>query len=448
MPKVLIISPRFPPTNAADLHRVRVSLAHYRSFGWQPTILCVDSATADCIDDPELARSLPEDLPVIRVQAWREPKCRRFGFGQLGYRSLLPLYFAGSRMLRREAHPVVFFSTTVFLCFALGRLWKWRYGCSLVYDFHDPWYTEQPLYTRATVSGRRWKHRLDHWLARHLEKFVLRGADHVVSVSDGYVRTLSRRYRTPGPAKFTVLPFAASAEDYRFAETREIEQKVFRPDGRSVHWVYAGAIAPEMTPIVSMLFEAMARLWRQDPAFAARLRLDFVGTDYASAGRTEKRVEPLAREQGIEDFVAEIPERLPYFATISLYRACDAILLIGSVDGDYAPSKLFTCVLSGKPILALLHRRSPTSSIAAQMPNVFLATFDETPAEPGFRARLTQGLEWLRSPPRFDPAAIDAALQPWSAEELTRRQCAIFDRVSMSPALPARLSKARPHPLR
>jgi glycosyltransferase involved in cell wall biosynthesis len=447
MPKVLIVSPRFPPTNAADLHRVRVSVGYYRSFGWEPTILCVDPATADCIDDPELAQSLPEDLPVVRVRAWSELKCRRFGFGQLSYRSLLPLYLAGSRLLRRERRGVVFFSTTVFLCFALGRLWKWRYGCSLVYDFHDPWYREPPLFTRATVPGRWWKYRLDQWLARHLEKFALRGADHIVSVSDGYVRTLSQRYRTLDPTKFTVLPFAASADDYRFVEARKIEQTVFQPDGRSVHWVYAGAIAPGMTSIVSVLFAAVAGLLKQEPGFAAHLRLDFVGTDYASAGRAERRVEPLAREHGLEDAVAETPERLPYFETISLYRTCDAILLIGSVDSDYVPSKLFTCVLSRKPILALLHRRSPTSGIAAQMPNVFLATFDETPAEPAFRAQVMQGLAWLRAP-SFDPAAIDMALEPWSAEELTRRQCAIFDRVSMSPALPARLSKAPLHPLR
>jgi hypothetical protein len=446
MPKVLIVSPRFPPTNAADLHRVRVSVAHYRSFGWEPTILCVDPATADCIDDPELAQALPADLLVIRVRAWSEPKCRRFGFGQLGYRSLLPLYLAGCRQLRRERYQVVFFSTTVFLCFMLGRLWKWRYGCSLIYDFHDPWYRGERRYTGATVPGRRWKHRLDQWLARHLERFALRGADHIVAVSDGYVRTLSRRYPTLDPAQFTVLPFAASDADYRFAETREIARTVLPPDERSVRWIYAGAIAPEMTPIVSALFEAVARLRQQDPDFAARLRLDFVGTDYAPREHAEKRVEPLVRALGIEEMVAEIPERLPYFQTISLYRSCDAILVIGSVDSDYMPSKLFTCVLSRKPILALLHRRSPASGIAAQMPNVFLATFEETPAEPAFRKRIMEGLDWLRRP-SFDPAKIDAALQPWSAEELTRRQCAIFNRVSLSPVLPARLSKPRPHPL-
>src|SRR5438034_2143935 len=371
MPKLLIVSPRFPPTNAADLHRVRVSLVHYRSFGWEPTILCVDPATADCVDDPELAQPLPEDLLVIRVRAWSEQKSRRFGFGQLGYRSLLPLYLAGSRLLRRDRHQVVFFSTTVFLCFALGPLWKWRYGCSLVYDFHDPWYSGRPLYTRTTVPGSWWKHRLDQWFARHLEKFALRGADHIVSVSDGYVRTLSQRYRRLNPAKFTVLPFAGSADDYRFVETRKIGQKVFRRDGRLVHWVYAGAIAPEMAPVVSVLFEALSRLREREPAFMARLHLNFVGTDYASAGRAEKRVEQLAREHGVENAVEELPERRPYFEAISLYQACDGILLIGSVDSNYAPSKLFTCVLSRKPILALLHRRSLTSGIAARMPNVF-----------------------------------------------------------------------------
>ena len=80
------------------------------------------------------------------------------------------------------------------------------------------------------------------------------------------------------------------------------------------------------------------------------------------------------------------------------------------------------------------------------MPNVFLATFEDNPAEPAFHARVAQGLDWLRAP-SVDAAAIDLALKPWSAEEMTRRQCAIFDRVSIPSTVPDGLSKARPHPL-
>src|SRR5580704_15601074 len=132
MRKVLIVSPRFPPTNAADLHRVRVSLVHYRRFGWEPTILCIDPATSDCPEDPMLAQTLPPDIRVESVSAWEEAKCRRFGFGGLGYRSLVPLYFAGCRLLQESTYDVVFFSTTVFTSFLLGRLWKRRFSCKIV----------------------------------------------------------------------------------------------------------------------------------------------------------------------------------------------------------------------------------------------------------------------------------------------------------------------------
>ena len=447
MRKVLIVSPRFPPTNAADLHRVRVSVAHYRSFGWEPTILCIDPVTADCIDDPELAQSLPENLPVIRVPAWSEAKCRRFGFGQLGYRSLLPLYRAGCRLLRREHPAVVFFSTTVFLCFVLGPLWKQRYGCRIVYDFQDPWYNETLPYTPATVPGRWWKYRVDQWLARHLEHFALRRADHIIAVSQGYVASLSRRYPRLAPADFTVVPFAAGDGDYDFLRRRGIRQRVFRAAPGLVRWVYAGRGGADMAPVLSALFECIAALARDEPRFAERLRLHFVGTDYAPVGRARKRVESLAQQQGITALVEELPARLPYFEALSLYLESDAILLIGSIDRDYTASKLLTCVASKKPVLALFHRASLVAAIAERFANVRLATFDESPAEPGFRDQVARGIAWLRAP-SFDPAAIDAALQPWSAEELTRRQCAIFDRVSTSPALPARLSEVRPQPLR
>jgi hypothetical protein len=434
MPKVLIVSPRFPPTNAADLHRVRASLRYYLRFGWEPDILCVDPTTADCVNDPMLAESLPKDIPVTRVRAWNEAICRRFGFGQLGYRSLLPLYRAGSKLLRQERHDVVFFSTTVFLSFVLGPLWKRQFGCKIVYDFQDPWYSEQSLYTPETVPGSWWKYQLGQWLARYLEKFAMRAADHVISVSEGYVRDFLRRYPWLHSSKFTVLPFAASSDDYDFVRQHSIRQDVFRPDPEVVHWVYAGRAGSDMDPVLAALFKALTALRATDPHFISRLRLSFVGTNYASAERTYKVVEPLAYAHGTQDLVEERPVRLPYFEAISLYEASDAVLLIGSMHADYTASKLFPCVLSKKPILALFHRQSLVSRIATQFANVFLATFDEDPSDPAFHARVVEGIEWLRAP-KFDSTMIDAQLAPWAAEELTRRQCAIFDQVcSVTPS--------------
>jgi hypothetical protein len=433
MRKVLIVSPRFPPTNAADLHRVRVSLAHYRQFGWEPTILCVNAKTSDCAEDAMLAQCLPADISVIRVAAWDEAKCRRFGFGMLGYRSLLPLYFAGHRLLRQTRYDAVFFSTTVFTSFVLGRVWKRRFGCKIVYDFQDPWYSDTVLYSRDDAPGGWWKYGLDQMLARHLEAFALKAADHIVAVSDGYVTALTRRYPWLDRSNFTVLPFAASARDYDFIVKHNVEQTIFAPDDGHVHWVSAGRAGPDMAPILTVLFQTIAALKGRDPEFAARLRLDFVGTNYAPPNRTYKLVEPLANRCGVAELVSEHSVRVPYFEAVSLYRMSDAILLLGSVHPDYTLSKLLLCILAKKPILALFHRRSMATQIAAQFPNIFVATFDETPAETEFQKKITTGIEWLRAP-QFDPAVINARIEPWSAAALTQAQCAIFDQVSATPS--------------
>jgi Glycosyl transferase 4-like domain len=429
MRKVLIVSPRFPPTNAADLHRVRVSLAHYREFGWEPTILCVEAKTSDCAEDVLLAQSLPADISVVRIAAWDEAKCRRFGFGALGYRSLLPLYVAGCRLLRQTRYDAVFFSTTVFTSFVLGRLWKRRFGCKIVFDFQDPWYSDTILYNRDDAPGGWRKYRLDQMMARHLEAFALRAADHIVTVSDGYVAALTRRYPWLDRSKFTVLPFAASARDYEFAVGHGVEQEIFTPDREHVHWISAGRAGPDMAPILTVLFQAIAALRVRDPEFAARLRLDFVGTNYAPPNRTCKLVEPLAVRCGVAELVSEHSVRVPYFEAVSLYRISDAILLLGSVHSDYTLSKLFLCILAKKPILALFHRRSMATQIALQFPNIFVAAFDETPSEPQFLDKVAAGIEWLRAPD-FNPAAIDVRMEGWSAAALTQAQCAIFDQVS------------------
>lgn len=428
MPKLLIVCPRFPPTNAPDMHRVRQSLPHYTGRGWEATVLCVDAKTAGGIDEPMLEHTLPRGIAIVRVRAWPEAVCRCFGFGELSFRSLLPLYRAGTRLLRRERPDIVFFSTTSFICFTLGRLWKHRFGCRVVFDFQDPWYSEKIPYTRETAPGGWRKYMLDRWLARHLERFALKAVDHIFAVSSGYAARLSQRYSRLNPTMFTVLPFGVAADDYAIALAHPVDPSA-PPGEQALRWVSVGRAGPDMDPVLTVLFEVLAALKADDPSITKKLCLSFIGTNYAPPEHTRKLVEPLASALGVADLIVEVSTRIRYFEAISQYAASDAILVIGSADADYTASKLLTCVASNKPILALFHRRSLVGEIAANLPNVFLATFDDTPAEAGFRARVAEGVRWLRAMPQFDAAAIAAAWAPWSAEALTARQCAIFDRL-------------------
>lgn len=425
MRDVLIVSPRFPPTNAADMHRVRLSLPFYRACGWNPIVLTAEDETDGARDDT-LSRSLPDDLEIIRVKIWRADLSRKLGFGQLDYRAFVPLLRAGAQVIRKRKIQLVFFSTTAFLTFALGPIWKKRFGCKLVYDYQDPWYQGPVLpYTRENAPGSWRKYRLTQAIARKLEPIVMRASDHIISVSDGYVRMLQARYAFLTADHFTVLPFPASRRDYDIVEKQKIGHSIFAPDGR-LHWVYAGRAGPDMDMALSILFQALAMLKRQSPSLASKVRLHFVGTSYAPAGRSHKVVEPIAQSYGVADLVEEHSERIDYFQVLALYRDSDVVLVIGSESADYTASKFFNCLLSGRPLLVLFHRDSLVMRLAAGHVGVHIAAFGAS--QSAFEQDVEAGLRWaLTAPTRGEVDADDES--PWLADRATRVQCAIFDRL-------------------
>ena len=64
MRRVLIVSPHFPPLNAPDHQRVRMSLPHYAACGWEPVVLCVARVRQVGVMEAELAATVPPDVRV------------------------------------------------------------------------------------------------------------------------------------------------------------------------------------------------------------------------------------------------------------------------------------------------------------------------------------------------------------------------------------------------
>ena len=68
--RLLIVSPGFAPANTPDSHRVRLSLPHWKSCGWEVEVLAVRGEDVEAPLEPELLDSIPGDVPVHRVKAW------------------------------------------------------------------------------------------------------------------------------------------------------------------------------------------------------------------------------------------------------------------------------------------------------------------------------------------------------------------------------------------
>ena len=100
MRRILVVSPHFPPTSAADMHRVRQSLQYFPEFGWQPSVLAVEPGFVEGQNEPLLLQTVPADIDVTRVRALPANLTRKVGLGDLALRSIPFLYRPGGRIIR------------------------------------------------------------------------------------------------------------------------------------------------------------------------------------------------------------------------------------------------------------------------------------------------------------------------------------------------------------
>lgn len=426
--KVLIVSPHFPPINAPDHQRVRMSLPYMEQFGWEPHILTVSPDCVEGVQEPNLVKTVPPHIPITHTGALPVQQTRRIGMGSLGLRCYPYILQAGDRLLREHKFDLVYFSTTIFITMALGRRWCDRYQVPYVLDFQDPWLSDYYKQTQNLPPGGRFKYGFSQLQAKLLEPKALSKVAHVISVSPAYAKTLQQRYPHLQPQQFTVLPFGAPEPDFAALAALNIQQKIFNPHDGKRHWVYVGRGGDDMAVAVRSLFLAIQSHRRQNPEIWQSVQLHFVGTSYAPGNLAVKTIEPIAQELGIADLVSEHPHRIPYFEALQVLIDSDAIVLIGSDDPDYTASKLYPCILARKPILAIFHHQSSVVDILRHCQAGQAVTFTSQQQPETLVSSVITQLNWLLSINKgFQPNTNWSAFQPYTAKEMAHKQCAIFD---------------------
>lgn len=414
------------------MHRVRQSLPYFEAAGWKPTVLAVDPNQCDAPLDALLSETVPSGIQVLRVPAASRARMRRIGVGGLDLRALPYVARAGSRLLKETRFDVVYFSTTVFSLMALGPYWQRRFGVPFVLDLQDPWLSDYYDRPGAPVPpGGRFKYGLSRSLSRILEPFTMRRANHVISVSPAYPEMLRSRYPSMPREMFTVLPFGAPEADFELLRRQPVRQTVFDPDDGLEHWVYVGRAGGDLAFTLTAFFTALRDARRVAPERFARVRLHFVGTDYAAGDRARKTVEPVARVCDVGELVEERPHRIPYFEALQCLLDASALIMPGSDDPGYTASKLFPCILARKPLLAVFHEASSVNDVLRSTQAGISVPFRSGDSADSVARRIHDA--WFapqawREPPRTDWEAFE----PYTAGEMTRRQCEVFDRLVAS----------------
>ena len=421
------MSPHFPPTDAPDMHRIRVSLPHLSEFGWKATVLTVDSRCVERSQEPRFAERLPVDTAVSRTSAFPARWTRKVGLGDVGLRAFPFLYGAGCRLIAEQSFDLVYFSTTVFTAIPLGRLWKRRFGIPLVVDIQDPWVTG--YYDQHPQVRKPPKHAIASRMHRMLEPWSMSAVDGVIAVSGGYIDDLTARYPFLKSKPSMVLPFGAAPGDFDGVRHAPQPNRFFDPGDGKIHVVYVGRGGQDMWPALRLVFSALRTGLSEAPEPFQRLRLHFIGTDYAPPERSRKTIEPLASLLGVSAHVREHPQRIPYFEALQVLRDGNMLLLPGSDDPQYTPSKTYPYILAHKPLLAILNEKSGACDVLRSTNAGRVATCDPTrdagaQAEELYRT-WREMLNHLAAPPQTDWQAFEK----FTARAMTRQQCDFFDRV-------------------
>jgi hypothetical protein len=426
MRRVVLVAPEFPPSNTAGAHRPRLFAKHLPAFGWTPTVLTIRRDQIEGPLDPLLDQLVEPGLDVVRTGALPVKPIRLVG--DIGIRSLGYHASALSAATRRgQVQATVLFGPPWF-SFVLGPLMKRRFGTPYIVDYIDPWISDWTA-SRAFPSKAWFYHRA----ASAIEPGVLRSASHVTAVSEGILTGLRERYPWLRADHMSAMPYGAEPDDLEAAARLSVAPPDFRSGSDEVTMCFTGALQPKGGDLLGAVLKAVGEIKASRSPLGARLRLRAYGTSNLTWGHQRHAVMAVARDLGVESAVSELPERIPYLQAMAVLRACDIVLVMGSVDQYYHASKLYPAIVSGRPVLALCHADSSIKAVMDETGAGICVTFRDPAELAGRVGEIRSAIETLAArPPRpADPARVERFTARASTAVLAR----ILDEVAIRPEL-------------
>lgn len=415
MKRLLIISPAFPPHPSPATHRARFLARYGRENGWVVEVLAVDPRYYEEPPDTELLGLVPDDLCVTHTPAWRASWTRRLGVGDLGIRAYFPMRTVLRRICRERRPDLLYIPGGPFYTFLLGADMRDEFGIPYVLDYTDPW-----VLAPQAAQRKPWKKAYWYWrLALRLEPRAVRGAAHILAVSDGTNRGIHARYPDVPDERFSAEPFGFEARDYDHLRAHPRPNPHWNADDGNLHLVYVGAMLPDGYETVRALLRAVNQLRREQPEPYARLRLHFFGTTYDPTA-TEGLVMPVAKEEGAADIVDEHPRRIPYVDALNVLTSAHGILALGSTQHHYTASKIFPAILARRPLLAVYHEVSTVCDIMRATRAGELVTYNDTERAAQRVGDIARAIERMLAPGGYDPGAVRLdAMRESSAERMS-----------------------------
>ncbi len=421
----LIVSPYFPPSTLAGVHRARHLAKHLREWGWEPVVVCVHEAHHEQRLDQDLGKLVPHSVEAVKVGALPASLTRPFGVGEITLRAWFHLKRAVFRLIEERDAKAVMITGAPFYPLVLAGEIEARFHVPVVLDFQDPWISAEGA-KRRLLS----KHGLSHWLAMRLEPKALRAAAFVTSVSETQNAQMAGRYPWLDSARMAAIPIGGDPDDFSKLRSSNYRAPPGTIDETKINMSFVGTVMPRSGPLIATALRAFARLRGQQPRLAARMRLNFIGTSNQPNERSRFAVMPLGEKAGVAGHVHEVPQRLPYLDALKVLVRSNGLMLIGSDEPHYTASKIYPGLMSGTPYFSLFHKSSSSHAILSKAGGGLAFAFGDARELEALEQPLADALAKLATAPESLGRSDPLAYAPFEARSIAKRFAEIFNLVS------------------
>lgn len=344
MRNLLIIYPHWPPSNLAGVHRPRLLANYLADYGWHPIVLTVKHEYYEEPPDFDLVKTVSKTVEVIFTEAKPVSEKRRI-IGDIGLRAWSYLKKEALQLIDSRKIDFVWIPIPSFYMAILGRVLHDKTGVLYGIDYIDPWVRD--------ISNRKGlRSRLSLLLAKRLEPYAVKKAALISGVSEAYYQPVLERNFSGKPVKHLAFPYGFDPNDH--AIRLHNLPVPWQEDGQDIRpFLYAGAFLPNSRLFVQALFKSLAHLV-EIGAWSTNNKFYFVGTGLYQG----KTIQEYATEAGVGHLVKEDRNRHPFLHILNWLSSAHVVLVIGSTEKHYTASKTFQAILSGRPLLSVLHKDS------------------------------------------------------------------------------------------
>jgi glycosyltransferase involved in cell wall biosynthesis len=344
MPKLLLITPFFPPSAASGSFRALGFAKHLPKFGWDLTVVASGPRPWEP-NDPKLLEQIPAETQVHYVE-FPLDKARQIHhqvMQRLKVKGCTDVWNAPTlkkcrEVILAEQPDVIMTSGPPHNVHLIGRALQQQFSLPWVADFRDPWYSwggEAPYINNNFLLEYYWERRV----FRHADRIVANTANTAEMFKRVFPHSARRIEAVPNgydPMPRSELPFRDKKNcSYVLLHTGE---------------VYAGR---NPAPIA----EAMRKLGETNRLNGRKLVFRLLGRCDDSV---QKNLDAYSQ-------LIELVGPVPYTEALEEMRNADILVLLDSPERRIGvPAKLYEYICARRPVLAFARDDSDSAKILQQ----------------------------------------------------------------------------------